>query len=105
MYAGHSLPSHSLEDCQAQSLIGICDVDQVMRDTLPFLMRWLGCANIHAAVEKARICRDNLGVQRLGQPQGHVGLPNCSRTHDNHQRIREVTPLHFETTQFQDQDQ
>ena len=76
------LPCHLLKDSQAQDLIRVSDVDQMVRDTCHFLLRRLGSADIHAAVEETRIGRNDLAVQTFGKLNGKLRFANSGGADD-----------------------
>ena len=55
-----SLP---LKDSQAQNLIRLGDIDQVMWDTAQFLRRGFCSAYIHAPVKETGIGRDDFAIE------------------------------------------
>ena len=74
-----------MEQGQAPGVGWIGHIDQVVRDALAFFQRGLGGADIHAAVEEARIARDNLAVQPFGELDGNFGLADRGRADDDDQ--------------------
>lgn len=70
MNTGNRIPRHLLEDGKAQGFIRVDDVYQVMRRARHFLLRGLGSADVHAAVEQARIDGDDLSGQFFGESKG-----------------------------------
>ena len=55
-------------------IVGIDDIDQMMRCHLPLSDSGLGGANVHIAVDLHGINTDNLAIELIGQPKGKLGL-------------------------------
>ena len=62
-----SLARLLLEHGQAPGFIGVGDVDEVMGGKSPFCQGRLGGADIHVAIEQARVGRDDLTIQPFGK--------------------------------------
>ena len=56
-------------------------------NTGTFLGRGFRRTDVHAAVEQARISRDNFPVQPLGQLNGKLGFANSGRANEQDQGI------------------
>ena len=57
------------EVCEAQGLIWLGNIDQVMRDAFAFMDPRLGGTDVHAPVEGAGIHGNDLGVEGLADLQ------------------------------------
>lgn len=62
------------------------DVQQMMRHERPFFVRRLRGADLHAAVDRDRVARDNLGGKVFRKSNCERRLAACRRSGDNNQR-------------------
>ncbi len=67
-------------------MIGVDYVDQVMRGGGALGGSRLGGADVHMAVDLARVGRDDLAAERLGQRDRQGGLAGRGRADDRQQR-------------------
>ena len=65
--SGDGFGCGALEDGQTPGLVGIGHVDQMVRNAGAFCGRWLGSADVHAAIEETRIRRDDFDVKTFGK--------------------------------------
>ena len=70
---------------QAEILVGVNNVDKMVRDRFPLGYGWLTGADIHIAVDLAAIGADYLKRKESCQVQGKLALPYSSRSHNRHQ--------------------
>jgi hypothetical protein len=67
---------------QAAGLVRVDHVDQVVGDAVALLLGRLGCADVHASIEEARIRRDDFTVQLFSKPDGNLGLTDRRRANN-----------------------
>ena len=74
-----------LEDGEAPGLVRLGHVNEMVGHALSFSQRRFGGADVQAAIEQPRVCRDDLAVQLLGELQADFGLADCSRADDQYE--------------------
>ena len=62
---------------------GVGDVDHMVRHALHLFRRWLGRADVHAAVDLHRVGRDDLAAQALRERHAERGLARGGRAGDD----------------------
>ena len=72
-----------LEERHAVGLIGIADVDEVMRDALPLRLGRLGRADVEAAVDEHRVTGQDFRLERLCELDGERCLARSRRPEDD----------------------
>ena len=72
-----------LEERHAVGLIGIADVDEVMRDALPLRLGRLGRADVEAAVDEHRVAGQDFRPERLRELNGERRLARSRRPEDD----------------------
>jgi hypothetical protein len=72
LYFCNELARLSLENCQAPAFIWGGNVDEVMGYTQAFGVRRFRRADVHAAIEKPGISRDDLAAKALSQFDGYL---------------------------------
>lgn len=72
---------------EGKILIGVNEVDEVVRDARLLFRSWLGCANVHPAVHLARVRRDDLPAKLLPQLERERRFADGGRTEDGDERL------------------
>ena len=65
-------------------LVGIGDVDEVMRDAGSLFGRGFGSAEIHAAIDGDGIAVDNFSAEALGEGEGERGFAAAGGAEQKH---------------------
>ena len=72
---------------QAVSVVGVCDVNQVVRDQAKLLLRRLGGANVHVPVYQPAVPVDYLPVKALRQFKRQAALARGRRPNNGDQGV------------------
>gem|GEM_PF-4270049 len=64
-------------------LIGLNDIDQVMRDASLLFCRWFGGSNIKVTIDLNTICTDNFTAPSLCQLERELALTRSRGPHHN----------------------
>ncbi len=68
------------------AVVGLDDVHQVVMDRAALRLRGLGGADVHPAIDLARVDAHHLDRPALGERHGHAGLSHARRTEDREER-------------------
>ena len=73
---------------RSEGLVGIGNINQVMRKTRAFFRGWLGGAQVHAAINGYRVATDDLAAESLAERQRKRRLAGTRRPqNENHKRF------------------
>src|SRR6185295_14252382 len=66
--------------------VGIDEIDQPMRNTLPLLQSRLIRSDIHSTIDLPGVCREHLGLENFCHLDRDAALPYSSRSNDHDHR-------------------
>lgn len=86
LYLDDNLPRQDAELGHAKGLVGVKDVNEVVRNTLPFRHGWFGRTDIEEAVYQGGVGVNDLSSHLFGQADAQFSLSHSGRTRQNQER-------------------